>query len=46
MNDRFIVRNIDGEDIVIDKKRNINIPLKDVQDWIGWYTNNINIFEE
>lgn len=43
MGSRFVIKNINGEDVVLDKKRNISIPLNEFQEWIGWYKNN-NIF--
>lgn len=43
---RFVIRNINGEDVVLDKKRNISIPLNEVREWKEWYKNNINIFNE
>ena len=43
---RFVIRNINGEDFVLDKKRNISIPLNEVHEWIEWYKNSIDIFNE
>lgn len=46
MGSRFVIRNINREDVVFDKKRNISITLNEVHEQIQWYKNNINIFNE